>query len=448
MGEENKVVGEGEKKKEESVGATAVVGDGEEEKNKKMKKSKKQGLISRIWKGIFRRRSDDFEKRLQYISKEEAAVMARVNRSNRSWQRTSRQIIIIFVIFEDDESLRRWKEQLLGNVYVNNVTEVLEPEVKIISLSIVSPGREDIVLPIPENGNPKGLWSTLKEGSPYRLKFTFVVSNNIVFESKTIQRMELLILTENQDAIDAAIIGALCRDRRKQVYLGEFDTTHAAARAYDRAAIKFRGIDADINFNVSDYHEDIKGKQLDAIQVVLSDLDEAVDTTTGEETELLVGLKNDDQHPYQNSFFSGTIEVVEAGGFFTYYCWNLEVISMYDDVTANISNVLPVSKQLEYFEHYKIHMRKLLGEKRAEFIIRNALYVISMGTNDFLQNYFLEDTRPKQYSLQKFEEFLLSQMTKDIEVEVGTRSTDASMDEWLEGTVYAQSNANKSKKKK
>ncbi|QHO34985.1 UDP-glucuronic acid decarboxylase [Arachis hypogaea] len=39
---------------------------------------------------------------------------------------------------------------------------------------------------------------------------------------------------------------------------GEFDTAHAAARAYDRAAIKFCGIDADINFNVSDYDEDIK----------------------------------------------------------------------------------------------------------------------------------------------------------------------------------------------
>ncbi|QHO23955.1 AP2-like ethylene-responsive transcription factor SNZ [Arachis hypogaea] len=35
-------------------------------------------------------------------------------------------------------------------------------------------------------------------------------------------------------------------------------TAHAAARAYDRAAIKFRSIDADINFNVSDYDEDIK----------------------------------------------------------------------------------------------------------------------------------------------------------------------------------------------
>ncbi|URD77669.1 AP2 domain containing protein [Musa troglodytarum] len=47
-------------------------------------------------------------------------------------------------------------------------------------------------------------------------------------------------------------------DCGKQIYLGGFDTAHAAARAYDRAAIKFRGLDADINFNLSDYEEDLK----------------------------------------------------------------------------------------------------------------------------------------------------------------------------------------------
>ncbi|KAK7302882.1 hypothetical protein RJT34_13779 [Clitoria ternatea] len=87
----------------------------------------------------------------------------------------------------------------------------------------------------------------------------------------------------------------------------------------------------------------------------------------------------------------------------------------YDDYTAEVSNVLSVSKQLEYLEHYKIHLRKLVSEERAEFILRNAMYVISMGTNDFLQNYYLEPTRPKQFTLQQFEDFLLYRFTRGVE---------------------------------
>lgn len=81
---------------------------------------------------------------------------------------------------KDDESLRKWKEQLLGSVDVTNIGETLDPEVRILSLAILSPGRPDIVLLVPENGNPKGMWFTLKEGSKYNLKFTFQVNNNIV----------------------------------------------------------------------------------------------------------------------------------------------------------------------------------------------------------------------------------------------------------------------------
>ncbi|CAN6201686.1 unnamed protein product [Urochloa humidicola] len=81
---------------------------------------------------------------------------------------------------KDDESLRRWKEQLLGSVDLSSVGETLEPDVKITGLSILSPGRPDMVLPLPPEPKSKEPWFTLKEGSAYRLKFTFAVAGNIV----------------------------------------------------------------------------------------------------------------------------------------------------------------------------------------------------------------------------------------------------------------------------
>lgn len=60
--------------------------------------------------------------------------------------------------------------------------ESTDPVVKILTLTIRSPDREDMVLTVPENGKPtsKGPWFTLKEGSKYTLIFTFRVTNNIV----------------------------------------------------------------------------------------------------------------------------------------------------------------------------------------------------------------------------------------------------------------------------
>ncbi|PKI47353.1 hypothetical protein CRG98_032188 [Punica granatum] len=61
---------------------------------------KRRGLLSRIWNGIFRLHGDDFEKRLQHISKEEAAVLARMKRRSLTWRRMLRHLILFSVIFE------------------------------------------------------------------------------------------------------------------------------------------------------------------------------------------------------------------------------------------------------------------------------------------------------------------------------------------------------------
>uniref|UniRef100_A0A803NGZ4 Lunapark zinc ribbon domain-containing protein n=1 Tax=Cannabis sativa TaxID=3483 RepID=A0A803NGZ4_CANSA len=91
---DDKGVGEGEKV-ESGTTTTATAS----EVGKKKKKVRK-GIFSRIWNGIFRINGDDFEKRLQYISKEEATVLARIKRRSQTWRPIIRYLIIFSLIFE------------------------------------------------------------------------------------------------------------------------------------------------------------------------------------------------------------------------------------------------------------------------------------------------------------------------------------------------------------
>ncbi|XP_047952570.1 uncharacterized protein At2g24330-like isoform X1 [Salvia hispanica] len=68
---------------------------------KKIKKIKKhKGVLSRLWASVFGLGSNDFEKRLRHISKEEAAVLSRIARRCQTSRRTTRQFIILSVILE------------------------------------------------------------------------------------------------------------------------------------------------------------------------------------------------------------------------------------------------------------------------------------------------------------------------------------------------------------
>ncbi|XP_002962694.2 rho GDP-dissociation inhibitor 1 [Selaginella moellendorffii] len=85
---------------------------------------------------------------------------------------------------KEDESLRRWKEQLLGldkNLLLDMdgvAAGEMEPAVKVLTLGIEAEGRPHLKLSLPFASKSHAF--TLKEGSSYRLCFTFVVSHNIV----------------------------------------------------------------------------------------------------------------------------------------------------------------------------------------------------------------------------------------------------------------------------
>ncbi|KAL4563411.1 hypothetical protein LXL04_027452 [Taraxacum kok-saghyz] len=77
--------------------------------------------------------------------------------------------------------------------------------------------------------------------------------------------------------------------------------------------------------------------------------------------------------------------------------------SGFDDLTAKLSNVISLSKQLDYFRQYKARLGRLVGKKRAQEMVTNSVFLLSMGTNDFLQNYYVEPTRAKQFTIDNFQ---------------------------------------------
>ena len=75
-----------------------------------------------------------------------------------------------------------------------------------------------------------------------------------------------------------------------------------------------------------------------------------------------------------------------------------------------MKSVIPLWKEVEYFKEYQRRLRRHAGRARARRIVSDALYVVSIGTNDFLENYFLLVTgRFAEFTVAGFEDFLVAQ---------------------------------------
>uniref|UniRef100_A0ACD5Z6G1 Uncharacterized protein n=1 Tax=Avena sativa TaxID=4498 RepID=A0ACD5Z6G1_AVESA len=60
----------------------------------------------------------------------------------------------------------------------------------------------------------------------------------------------------------------------------------------------------------------------------------------------------------------------------------------YDNATSDIFSVLTIWKELDYFKEYAAKLRSFQGDDKAHETLTEALYLVSMGTNDFLENYY------------------------------------------------------------
>ncbi|XP_052143911.1 uncharacterized protein At2g24330-like [Oryza glaberrima] len=77
----------------------AAVGEEEKGKGKREEGRRGGGVLGRMWRALFGRR-EDYEKRLQYLSKEEAAVHARMRRRTQFSRTAVRNLIVLSVLAE------------------------------------------------------------------------------------------------------------------------------------------------------------------------------------------------------------------------------------------------------------------------------------------------------------------------------------------------------------
>ncbi|KAH9318082.1 hypothetical protein KI387_019851, partial [Taxus chinensis] len=87
----------------------------------------------------------------------------------------------------------------------------------------------------------------------------------------------------------------------------------------------------------------------------------------------------------------------------------------YDNMTASILNVIPLWKEIDYFKEYQVRLKHMLGEQRASNVINKAIYLISIGTNDFIENYLQIPTRRLQFNPSQYVDFIIGIASSFIE---------------------------------
>ncbi|GAU24772.1 hypothetical protein TSUD_356010 [Trifolium subterraneum] len=63
--------------------------------------------------------------------------------------------------------------------------------------------------------------------------------------------------------------------------------------------------------------------------------------------------------------------------------------SGFDEKAATLNHAIPLSQQLNYFKEYQGKLAQVAGSKKAASIIKDSLYILSAGSSDFLQNYYV-----------------------------------------------------------
>ncbi|CAN1233847.1 GDSL esterase/lipase At5g33370 [Linum perenne] len=89
-------------------------------------------------------------------------------------------------------------------------------------------------------------------------------------------------------------------------------------------------------------------------------------------------------------------------------------IGVLNDTGIQFVNIIRMFQQYQYFEQYQQRVAALIGEEQAQQLVNQALVLITVGGNDFVNNYYLVpfSARSRQYSLPDYVVYVISEYKK------------------------------------
>ncbi|KAJ6291978.1 hypothetical protein OIU76_023967, partial [Salix suchowensis] len=89
-------------------------------------------------------------------------------------------------------------------------------------------------------------------------------------------------------------------------------------------------------------------------------------------------------------------------------------IGILNDTGIQFLNIIRMYKQLEYFEQYQRRVTALIGAQNTQQLVNEALILITVGGNDFVNNYYLVpfSARSRQFRLPDYVRYLISEYRK------------------------------------
>ncbi|KAH9328316.1 hypothetical protein KI387_000424, partial [Taxus chinensis] len=80
------------------------------------------------------------------------------------------------------------------------------------------------------------------------------------------------------------------------------------------------------------------------------------------------------------------------------------------DHTSQLYNAISLTQQLQYFHQYHSKLTSLVGTRNASSTVSQALYILSSGASDFIQNYYISPLLMKTYTVPQYVDNLLLPM--------------------------------------